>query len=217
LNTEDKEISEEKENIEKEKVAEKNVEKEKDKQEDSTEKQTEHFDRIERLNVELKEALEEVANYKDKYLRSLAELDNQRKRATREKEEIRKYATDKLILSILPVVDNFERAIDANVNSDSVKDIMDGVKLIFRQLKELLEKEGLKAFDSVGHKFDPYRHDALVAIESKEHEPSTIIEELEKGYLLGEKVLRPAKVTVSKQGEEKESEENGSKRQSNRD
>lgn len=164
---------------------------------------------VEELKAELNSALEEVKIYKDKYLRALAEMDNQRKRTMKEKEALQQYANEKLILSILPVVDNFERAIDAGNNSNSVKDLLDGVKLIFKQLKDILKKEGVEPFKSVGQKFDPYKHEALLAIESKEHEPSTILEEIEKGYLLGEKVIRPAKVTVSKQEEEKEDDENG--------
>lgn len=191
------------------KIKEDEIEEERKDSADETE--TEETNKSDKLRAELEEALDELANYKDKYLRALAELDNQRKRSIREKEEIRRYATEKLILSMLPVVDNFERAIGIDKNSGSVKDIIDGVKLIFKQFKEVLEKEGLKSFDSIGQKFDPYKHEALLAIESKEHEPSTILEEVEKGYLLGEKVLRPAKVTVSKQDEEKESDENGSK------
>jgi len=172
---------------------------------------------IEQLKSELKNALEEVKEYKDKYLRTLAEMDNQRKRMIRERDDFQKYANEKLILSILPVVDNFERAINAGENSNTDKKILDGVKLIFKQLKGILEKEGLKPFESVGQKFDPYKHEAFLAIESKEHEPSTILEEIEKGYLLDDKIIRPAKVTVSKQREEKEDDENGGQGKSNRD
>ncbi len=172
---------------------------------------------IEQLKSELKNALEEVKEYRDKYLRTLAEMDNQRKRMIRERDDFQKYANEKLILSILPVVDNFERAINAGENSNTDKKILDGVKLIFKQLKDILEKEGLKPFESVGQKFDPYKHEAFFAIESKEHEPSTILEEIEKGYLLDDKIIRPAKVTVSKQREEKEDDENGGQGKSNRD
>lgn len=180
-----------------------------------SEKDTEAM--IEQLKAELKNALEEVKEYKDKYLRTLAEMDNKRKRMIRERDELQRYANEKIILSILPVVDNFERAINAGENSDADKKILDGVKLIFKQLKDILEKEGLKPFESVGQKFDPYKHEAFLAIESKEHEPSTILEEIEKGYLLDNKIIRPARVTVSKQREEKEDDENGGKGKSNRD
>jgi molecular chaperone GrpE len=165
--------------------------------------------KVARLEEELSFASDEVKELTDKYLRSLADLDNQRKRMVKEKEETQKYANERLILEILPVMDNFERAIEAGENSDSAKKLLDGVRLIFRQLSEVLEKEGVKSFDSLGEKFDPYKHEAFLAIESKEHEPSTILEEVEKGYLLKDKVIRPAKVTVSKQDEVKEDDENG--------
>jgi molecular chaperone GrpE len=165
--------------------------------------------KVARLEEELSFARDEVKELTDKYLRSLADLDNQRKRMVKEKEETQKYANERLILEILPVMDNFERAIEAGENSDSAKKLLDGVRLIFRQLSEVLEKEGVKSFDSLGEKFDPYKHEAFLAIESKEHEPSTILEEVEKGYLLKDKVIRPAKVTVSKQDEVKEDDENG--------
>ncbi|MCK4575915.1 nucleotide exchange factor GrpE [candidate division WOR-3 bacterium] len=164
---------------------------------------------IEKLREELNTAHEDAKEYTNKYLRALADLDNQRKRTIKEKEEIQKYASERLILSILPVVDNFERAIDASKNTEDVEKILDGIKLILRQLKDILEKEGLKSFECVGEKFDPYMHEAFLAIESKEHEPSTVLEEIEKGYVLRDKVIRPAKVTVSKQDKKKEDDENG--------
>ncbi len=164
---------------------------------------------VEQLREELNNVLEEVKDYKDKYLRVLAEMDNQRKRVIREKEELERYANERLILSILPVVDNFERAINTDENTNNVQEILDGVKLIFKQLKDVLGKEGVKPFESVGQKFDPYKHEALLAIESEEHEPSIILEEIEKGYLLGDKVIRPTKVTVSRQKEEKEDDTDG--------
>ncbi len=164
---------------------------------------------IDQLKAKLDSKIEEVNEYKDKYLRTLAEMDNQRKRVMKEKEVLQKYANEKLILSILPVVDNFERAISAGEDSESVEKIVDGIRLIFKQLVNILEREGLQSFESIGKKFDPYKHEALLTIESEEHKPSTIVDEIEKGYLLSDKVIRPAKVTVSKQGIKKEDDVNG--------
>jgi len=164
---------------------------------------------IEQLRIELNDSLEQLREHKDKYLRALAEMDNLRKRFIKEKAELQKYANEKLILNILPVVDNFERAIKAAEDSDSIKHLLGGVKLILRQLMDILERAGVKSFESVGEKFDPYKHEALLATESTEHDPSTILEEIEKGYLLGDKVIRPAKVTVCRQKEKKEDVKNG--------
>ena len=194
----------------------KDKDKTKEEVKDKDTKKTSEKDIIKELKTELNNALEEVRNYKDKYLRTLADMDNQRKRMLREKEELLKYSNEQLILKILPVIDNFERALEVGKESKNLDKMLEGVNLIFKQLKDILEKEGVKAFESVGDKFDPYKHEALLAIESDEHEPSTVLEEIEKGYLLGDKVIRPAKVTVSKIKEEKEDDENGSEREGNR-
>jgi molecular chaperone GrpE len=173
---------------------------------------------IEQLRSELRKVNEQAKDCDDKYLRALAELDNQRKRSMREKEELQKYANERLILEILPVIDNFERAIDAGKQADNVAQMVDGVRMILKQLREILEKEGVAPFESLGEKFDPYKHEALLAIESKEHEPYTVLEEIQKGYTMKDRVIRPAKVTVSKKEEEKkEDDADGNEGKSNRD
>jgi molecular chaperone GrpE len=173
---------------------------------------------VEQLRAELRKVSEQAKDSDDKYLRALADLDNQRKRALREKEELQKYATERLILEILPVIDNFELAIEAGQKTESAAQVVDGVKMILKQLREILEKEGVAAFESIGDKFDPYKHEALLAIESKEHAPYTILEEIQKGYTMKDRVIRPAKVTVAKQDEEKkEDDADGNEGKSNRD
>ncbi len=165
---------------------------------------------VEQLRSELRKVSEQVKDSSDKYLRALAELDNQRKRALREREELQKFANERLILEILPVIDNFERAIEAGEQTERADQMVEGVKMIFKQLCEILEKEGVVSFESIGEKFDPYKHEALLAMESKEHAPSTILEEIQKGYTMKDRVIRPAKVTVSKQDEiKKEDDTNG--------
>ncbi len=157
---------------------------------------------IEQLRIELRKVNARAKECDDKYLRALADLDNQRKRAMREKEELQKYANERLILEILQVVDNFERAIEAGEKAENVAQVLDGVKMIFKQLKEILDKEGVQGFESVGEKFDPYRHEALLAVDNKEHDPYTVLEEIQKGYTMKDRVIRPAKVTVSKPEEQ---------------
>lgn len=173
--------------------------------------------RMENLKAQLNQIAEEAEEYKDKYIRALAEMENQRKRLERERIDFRRYANESFILSVLPVLDNFERAIKSAEEVDGAKEITEGIKMIFKQLKEVLEKKGVKPFESLGEKFDPKKHEAYLAIESEKHEPSTIVEEIEKGYLLGDKVIRPAKVAVSKVKEDKEDDSNGEERKSNRD
>lgn len=173
--------------------------------------------KLENLRAKLTQIAEEAEEYKDKYIRALAEMENQRKRLEREKIDFQKYANERFILSIIPVMDNFERAIKSAEEIDVAKELTEGIKMIFKQLKEVLEKKGVKPFESLGEKFDPKKHEAFLAIESEKHEPSTIVEEIEKGYLLGDKVIRPAKVAVSKVKKNKEDDSNGEERESNRD
>jgi molecular chaperone GrpE len=173
--------------------------------------------KLESLKIQLGQIAEEAEEYKDKYIRALAEMENQRKRLERERIDFQRYANEAFILSILPVMDNFERAIKAAEEVKGAEELTEGIKMIFNQLKEVLEKKGVKPFESLGEKFDPKKHEAFLAIESEEHEPSTIVDEIEKGYLLGDKVIRPAKVAVSRIKEDKEDDSNGKERESNRD
>jgi molecular chaperone GrpE len=129
-------------------------------------------------------------------LRVQADFDNFRRRTLKEKEELGQYASMKLIDQLLPVVDNFERAVAASVNGD-FESLAKGVDMIFRQLESTLEQEGLKAMDVVGEPFNPEFHQAIMTVDSDEHEEGIIVEEVQKGYILKEKVLRPAMVKVS--------------------
>lgn len=152
------------------------------------------------LKQELSKAKKETDEYKDKYLRALAELENYKKRARKEQEEIFGYANERILLELLPILDNFDRGI--NTISDSVpkkyKDFYKGIEMIYRNFKEVLEKEGLKSLNVVGEKFNPTKHEAVQVIESKKDSPDIIIEQVEKGYMLKDRIIRPAKVIVSK-------------------
>lgn len=132
-----------------------------------------------------------------RYLRAQADFDNFRRRTMKEKEELGQYASMKLISQLLPVVDNFERAVAAaSVNGD-FESLAKGVDMIFRQLEQTLEQEGLKAMNVVGEPFNPEFHQAIMQVESDEYEEGIVVEEVQKGYILKEKVLRPAMVKVS--------------------
>lgn len=132
-----------------------------------------------------------------RYLRVQADFDNFRRRTQKEKEELGQYASMKLIGQLLPVVDNFGRAIDAAQSGGDGESFAKGVDMIFRQLEQLLEQEGLKAMETVGVPFNPEFHQAIMQVESEEHEEGIIVEEIQKGYILKDKVLRPAMVKVS--------------------
>ncbi|MBB3108964.1 molecular chaperone GrpE [Paenibacillus phyllosphaerae] len=132
-----------------------------------------------------------------RYLRAQADFDNFRRRTQKEKEELAQYASMKLITQLLPVVDNFGRALEAAKNGGDTESFSKGVDMIFRQLEQVLDQEGLKAMDTVGQPFNPDFHQAIMQVESDDHEEGVVVEEVQKGYTLKDKVLRPAMVKVS--------------------
>lgn len=147
---------------------------------------------------------EELAEYKDKYLRALAELENYRKRAAREREEFIAYANERLLTELLSIVDHFELGLEAASKlkmTKQVKNFYEGMKLTVKNFKDFLEKEGLISFSAVGKKFDPRYHEAVSVAESDDCEPETVISEIGKGYMLRDKVIRAAKVVVTKREE----------------
>ncbi|WP_296975186.1 nucleotide exchange factor GrpE [Thermobacillus sp. ZCTH02-B1] len=144
--------------------------------------------------AELESRLEE---YRNRLLRSQADFDNFRRRTQREKEELVQFASAGLITRLLPVLDNFERAIAAAKASGDFEALAKGVDMIYRQLFQVLEQEGLKPMETVGQPFNPEFHEAVMRVESDEHEEGTVVEELQRGYILKDRVIRPAMVKVS--------------------
>jgi molecular chaperone GrpE len=143
------------------------------------------------------ELARQAEDYQQRFLRAQADFDNFRRRTMKEKEELGQYASMKLVGQLLPVVDNFGRAIEAAKAGGDVESFSKGVDMIFRQLEQVLEQEGLKAMEAVGQPFNPEFHQAIMQVESEEHEEGIVIEEVQKGYMLKDKVLRPAMVKVS--------------------
>lgn len=187
LNKEKKEAIDEKESKKNEKFKE---EEEKEVEEIAKEK-------------EEKKKLEEKAKLADEYLSKLqwlqADFENYKKRMEKEKESWKKYSNESLIKNLLIVLDSFEQAL-ASIPKNSP--IMNGLKIIFKQFWEILEGEGLKPIKAVGEKFDPFLHEALMIVERDDKKENTIIEELQKGYMLHSKVIRPSKVMVTKKPSE---------------
>ncbi len=143
----------------------------------------------------------EAAQWKDKCLRSLADLDNYRKRAAREKLEHSKFATQQMLTRLLPVIDNFELALqhaDQAGDSPAAKSLIDGLKMTLGQLHGLLREAGVEVVNAEGQRFDPQFHEAVSHLESDTHESGKVIQQLRKGYRLHERLLRPATVVVSK-------------------
>jgi molecular chaperone GrpE len=140
----------------------------------------------------------EVNDLTDQLLRKSADFDNFRKRKMREQEEFAAYANKELLLDIVPIIDDFERAIKSSEDAKDFEAFHNGVAMIERQLVSILERKWkLKRFDSEGEEFDPQRHEAMMSEERSDHTQSMVLEDYQKGYLLGERVLRPAKVKVS--------------------
>jgi len=125
-----------------------------------------------------------------------AEFENYKKRNEKECSDYKSYAQEQLIKQLLIIIDNFELALQ---NHNSPQEFSKGVELIYAQLFSLLEDKGLKVIKAKGEKFDPYKHEAMLTEESKK-KPNTVLEELQKGYTLNEKVIRHTKVKVSKGG-----------------
>jgi len=132
-----------------------------------------------------------------KLLRAQADFDNFRRRSRQEKEDFAKYASIKLIEQLLPVYDNLDRALVAGKESNEVESLIKGVEMIFRQFAGILETEGLQPIDAVGQPFNPEFHQAIMQVESEEHEEGIVVEEIQKGYMLKDKVIRPSMVKVS--------------------
>jgi len=149
-----------------------------------------------KLQTDLSEAQTKADEYYDHLQRLKAEFDNFRKRTVREKEEAAKYASERIVLSLLPILDNFERALMSAKTNRDFEAFSHGVDLIYRQFAKVLEDEGLKTIEVVGEQFDPNLHEALLS-EKSEQEDNIILQELQKGYYLKDKVIRPSKVKVS--------------------
>nr|WP_154895101.1 nucleotide exchange factor GrpE [Paenibacillus xylanexedens] len=139
----------------------------------------------------------EVEETQQRFVRAQADFDNFRRRTQKEKEELAKYASMKLVTELVPVIDNFERAMATVPEGTESQSFSKGIQMIFRQLETVLNNEGLTAMDTVGQPFNPEFHQAIMQVESDEYEEGTVVEEVQKGYMLKDKVLRPAMVKVS--------------------
>ncbi len=141
---------------------------------------------------------DENSSLKDQMLRKQAESDNFRKRVLREKEESIKYANSNLLLDLITIIDDFERAIKSTTESVDAENFHSGIELIEKQFVSMLDRNwGLKKMVSVGEEFDPQFHEAIGMEESSEYEKQTVIEDYQSGYILQDRVIRPAKVKVA--------------------
>ena len=139
---------------------------------------------------------EDVLQLKDRLARNLAEFENFRKRSIKEREQWIKFATEKIILEVCDVLDNFERALDSGAQKHQFEDFMKGTKQIYTQLAGVLEKEGVEKLESQGKEFDPELHEALSHVPAKGVEKDCVAFVIKNGYKKGDKILRPAQVAV---------------------
>jgi molecular chaperone GrpE len=152
---------------------------------------------VERLREELAARTREARQHEERALRTMAEFDNARKRAQREREEHTRFANESLIRDLLPVLDNLDRALQAARAEAAAPALTSGVELIQREFLRVLEKFGVTPFSAVGERFDPERHEAIARVASASHDEMAVVSETTRGYLMHGRVLRPAAVTVA--------------------
>jgi molecular chaperone GrpE len=153
---------------------------------------------INKLKEEIKNLKQKNEELTDKFTRLVAEFDNYKKRTDKEYISLIQNANEKLIIELLPVIDDFERSLDHLNEKNDFKSMREGFQLIHKNLMTLLEKQGLKSMQSVGEEFDPDKHDALLQVDNKNVKSNHIVDEHLKGYLFKDKVIRHAQVIVSK-------------------
>lgn len=183
------------------KQAEKQTENQPNEGEESTQAEKAEEDQetpsVEELLEKLSAAEQKAEENYQKLLRAQADFDNFRRRTRQEREEQAKYAALPLMEDLLPVLDNFERALIAGKEATDTASIVQGVEMVFRQVEQVLQDAGLSVIPSVGEPFDPNVHQAVAQEESSEYDSGVVTEELQKGYKLKERVIRPAMVKVS--------------------
>jgi len=150
----------------------------------------------------LEKALEEEKKKTEEYLTRLkylqADFENLQKRTKKETEEMVKYSNEDLMVSLLPVLDDLERALNAGKSSDNKDAVIGGLELILKETQNVLFQKGLSEIHSVGMKFDPTKHEAIGFVSSADREDNTVIREFRRGYMLNEKVIRPSMVEVAR-------------------
>ena len=184
----------EKENLEGEAVQNEAVEEQNENVENQeAEKSAEETseDKIKKLEAELQE-------WKNSYTRKLAEFQNFTKRKENEVAEMRKYASEEIVVKLLDNIDNLERAVDASKESQNFDSLVEGVNMILNNLKHLLTEEGVEEIEAAGKEYNPYEHKAMITENKEELDDNVVVQVFQKGYKMKGKVVRPAMVTVNK-------------------
>jgi len=150
------------------------------------------------LRAELDDARKEARRNHDLYLREAAETENYKKRVTREKQDAIRYANESLVRDLLPVIDDLERAAQHAPADGNPQPLLDGIELVLKGCLEALQKHGVTRITAKGEPFDPEKHEAFAQVETGEHEPNTVVDEVHRGYYLADRLLRPSLVSVAK-------------------
>lgn len=158
-------------------------------------------DELESLQQQLEQALAKAEENWNRYLGALAEMENIRKRAERERDAARKFALEKFVNELLPVRDSLEMGLAAAREKHDLDKLMEGTELTLKMLAAVMEKSGVTELDPKGEKFDPQRHEAMAMQPSAQAEPNTVLQVIQKGYLLNDRLVRPAMVIVAKAAE----------------
>jgi len=166
-------------------------------------------EKIEKQKSIMDQVRTERDEFQDKYLRNLAEMDNFRKRVSKEKEDYQRFVLGEFLMGLLEIYDNFERALRAHTVDDSPKAIISGIQMIFKQLRELLRKYQVEELDPHDRAFDPNYHQALSREEREGINDPMVVEVYQKGFLYNDKLLRPALVRVAVPSREEDDEPNG--------
>jgi molecular chaperone GrpE len=158
------------------------------------------------LEEQLELAIQEKDKNYDRWVRSVAELENFRKRANKEKDSSRQMALAGLVRNLLPAFDNLQRTVEASENNTNVADLLQGVQMVQKQLVDSLSEHAIKKIEAIGEEFDPNLHEAVQQFPSDEYAEMVVMKELESGFTLGDLVIRPSKVIVSSGPAEQQSE-----------
>lgn len=160
---------------------------------------------IEQLKAQLefsmtkgRELMEKVKDSHERMLRAVADLENYRKRAQKEKEEVQKFGVERLLKDFLPVIDNFDRALEHAKSADDTQSLLKGIQMTRKLFEDTMSKYGVRPFSAVGKPFDPRLHEAMQQVETADVPPNQVLMEVVRGYMLNDRLMRPALVSVSK-------------------
>jgi molecular chaperone GrpE len=166
---------------------------------EDTEDKVETVDPIKALEEKLGAVEKEAKENYDRWLRVSAEFENYQKRAAREMNDFRKFANERFVTAMLPVVDNLDRAIESSNNDEHAdRSMLEGVNMTLKEILKVFEQFNVKPFESLGKTFDPSLHQAIMQEETEGHPENSVVKELQKGYMMHDRLLRPAMVVVSK-------------------